>query len=150
MTRTVADAALMMSVLAGPDPRDRHSLPAGDVDWLGSVAGAGSDGLSGLRVAFSPRTSATWRWDPEVREIAARAAAVFEKDLGCVVDQADPGWENPFDSFWGLVVADTDLAGMRAMVDEHGAEMSPHLVELVRRPWTGGGTDHGRGWSARR
>jgi len=43
MTRTVADAALMMSVLAGPDPRDRHSLPAGDVDWLGSVAGAGSD-----------------------------------------------------------------------------------------------------------
>jgi len=25
---------------------------------------------------------------------------------------------------------------MRAMVDEHGAEMSPHLVELVRRPWT--------------
>ncbi|MGQ4424584.1 amidase, partial [Streptomyces violaceoruber] len=32
MTRTVADAALLMSVLAGPDPRDRYSLPAGDVD----------------------------------------------------------------------------------------------------------------------
>jgi aspartyl-tRNA(Asn)/glutamyl-tRNA(Gln) amidotransferase subunit A len=135
MTRTVADAALMMSVLAGPDPRDRHSLPAGDVDWLGSVSGAGSDGLSGLRVAFSPDLGYL-AVDPEVREIAARAAAVFEKDLGCVVEQADPGWENPFDSFWGLVVADTDLAGMRAMVDEHGAEMSPHLVELVRRPWT--------------
>ncbi|MDT7557971.1 MAG: aspartyl-tRNA(Asn)/glutamyl-tRNA(Gln) amidotransferase subunit [Pseudonocardiales bacterium] len=135
MTRTVADAALMMSVLAGPDPRDRHSLPAGDVDWLGSVAEGRSDGLSGLRVAFSPDLGYL-AVDPEVREIAARAAAVFEKDLGCVVEQADPGWENPFDSFWSLVVADTDLAGMRAMVDEHGAEMSPHLVELVRRPWT--------------
>src|SRR5262245_33514975 len=34
LTRTVADAALLMSVVAGPDPRDRRSLPAGDVDWL--------------------------------------------------------------------------------------------------------------------
>src|SRR5437762_7729654 len=49
MTRTVADASLMMSVLAGPDPRDRHSLPAGDIDWLGAPHGE----LTGLRVAFS-------------------------------------------------------------------------------------------------
>jgi aspartyl-tRNA(Asn)/glutamyl-tRNA(Gln) amidotransferase subunit A len=27
LTRTVADAALAMSVTAGPDPRDRHSMP---------------------------------------------------------------------------------------------------------------------------
>jgi len=38
ITRTVADAALLMSVLAGPDPRDRHSLPAGDV--AGALDGA--------------------------------------------------------------------------------------------------------------
>jgi aspartyl-tRNA(Asn)/glutamyl-tRNA(Gln) amidotransferase subunit A len=29
MTRTVADSALLMSVIAGPDPRDRFSVPAG-------------------------------------------------------------------------------------------------------------------------
>lgn len=34
LTRTVADTALMLSVLAGPDPRDRHSIPCGDVDWV--------------------------------------------------------------------------------------------------------------------
>ncbi|HTF51250.1 MAG TPA: amidase family protein [Pseudonocardia sp.] len=133
MTRTVADAALMMSVLAGPDPRDRHSLPAGDVDWLGSVSGAPS--LAGLRVAFSPDLGYL-AVDPEVREIAARAATVFEKDLGCVVEEGHPGWENPFEAFWSLVVADTDLTGMRAMVDRYGSEMSPHLVDLVRGPWT--------------
>jgi aspartyl-tRNA(Asn)/glutamyl-tRNA(Gln) amidotransferase subunit A len=33
MTRTVGDVALIMSVIAGPDPRDRHSIPVGDVDW---------------------------------------------------------------------------------------------------------------------
>ena len=70
MTRTVADSALMLSVMAGPDDRDRHSLPAGDVDWLGSAT-AGGD-LRGLRVAYS----ADWGYaavDPEVRRIVGEA-----------------------------------------------------------------------------
>jgi len=33
MTRTVADAALMLAVMAGPDARDRWSLPADGLDW---------------------------------------------------------------------------------------------------------------------
>jgi aspartyl-tRNA(Asn)/glutamyl-tRNA(Gln) amidotransferase subunit A len=33
MTRTVADAALLMSVLAQPDLRDTMSLPPADIDW---------------------------------------------------------------------------------------------------------------------
>jgi len=130
MTRTVDDAALLMSVLAGPDPRDRHSLPAGDVDWLTATRG----GVAGLRVAFS----ADWGYlaiDPEVRAIATRAANVFT-DLGAVVEHVDPGWDDPFDAFWGLVVGDTDLTGMRAMVAEFGEQMSPHLVEMLDRPWT--------------
>jgi aspartyl-tRNA(Asn)/glutamyl-tRNA(Gln) amidotransferase subunit A len=131
MTRTVADAALLMSVLAGPDPRDRLSIPCDDVDWLTAPEG----GVAGLRVAFSPDLGYL-AVDPEVRDIAARAAAVFEKDLGCTVEQAEPGFENPFDAFWALVVASSDLVGMRAMADEHGAEMSPHLVEMLRRDWT--------------
>lgn len=131
LTRTVADAALLMSVLAGPDPRDRLSLPAGDVDW--STAHEGE--IKGLRVAFSP----DWGYmavDPEVREITARAAAVFEKDLGCTVEEAHPGWDDPFEAFWAVVVADTDLAGMRALLDTFGADMSPHLVDILSRNWT--------------
>lgn len=131
MTRTVDDAALLMSVLAGPDPRDRHSIPAGDVDWLNATSG----GVRGLRVAFSP----DWGYlavDPEVRDIAAAAADVFADQLGCEVKEADPGWEDPINAFWSLVVNDTDLTGMRAMVEEYGSEMSPHLVELLARPWT--------------
>ncbi len=33
MTRTVDDAALLMSVLSRPDPRDGMSLPPADIDW---------------------------------------------------------------------------------------------------------------------
>jgi aspartyl-tRNA(Asn)/glutamyl-tRNA(Gln) amidotransferase subunit A len=131
LTRTVADAALLMSVLAGPDPRDRLSLPAGDVDWTTAAEG----GISGARVAFSP----DWGYlavDPAVRQLTARAAAVFEQELGCSVDEAHPGWADPFDAFWTLAVGDTDLTGMRAKIAEYGAEMSPPVVELLTKDWT--------------
>lgn len=131
LTRTVADAALVMSVAAGPDPRDRLSLPAGDVDWATAVEG----GIRGLRVAFSPDLGYL-DVDPAVRELTARAAEVFETDLGCTLEEAHPGWEDPIRAFWGVVVSDTDLAGLRAVLGTHGAEMSPNVVDLLSRPWT--------------
>jgi aspartyl-tRNA(Asn)/glutamyl-tRNA(Gln) amidotransferase subunit A len=131
MTRTVADAALMLSVIAGPDPRDRHSIPTHDVDWIAD----GRRGISGLKIAFSSDLGYA-AVDPEVRGIVGRAVAVFERELGCVVDERDPGWEDPYGAFWGLVAADTDLAGMREMAARYEGRMTPHLVEFLRRPWT--------------
>ncbi|WP_428393979.1 amidase [Lichenicoccus sp.] len=132
ITRSVADAALMLSVIAGPDPRDRHSIPAGDIDWLEC---ARPRTLTGLRVAYS----ADWGYaavDPEVRRVVGHAVRVFESDLGCIVEEADPGFADPAEAFWALVAMETDLAGMRAMVETHGARMSPHLVAMVTRRWT--------------
>ena len=62
MSRTVADGALMLSVIAGPDDRDRHSLPAADFDWLEVLAG----GIEGLRVAYSP----DWGYAAAIRRSA--------------------------------------------------------------------------------
>ncbi len=131
MSRTVEDAALMMSVIAGPDPRDRFSIPAARFDWTESTKGD----VRGLRIGFS----IDWGYaavDSEVRAIATEAARVFETELGCVVEEAHPGWSDPFEAFWGLVAAETDLKGMRKMVAEHGAKMSPHLVAFIERAWT--------------
>lgn len=131
MTRTVSDAALMMSVLAGPDPRDRFSLPDAPYDWRETVKGD----LAGLRVGFS----IDWGYaavDPQVRAIVTEAAAVFETELGCKVDPVVPGWEDPFGAFWGLVAMESDLKGLREMVKTHGHRMSPHLVEFINKPWT--------------
>src|SRR5690348_3324498 len=50
LTRTVPDAALILSVIAGPDDRDRHSVPCADLDWRRAVDGD----LRGVRVAYSP------------------------------------------------------------------------------------------------
>lgn len=131
MTRTVADAALMMQVLAGPDPRDRLSLPAAPYDWRDTVKGD----ISGLRVGFS----IDWGYaavDSEVRRVVTDAARVFETDLGCTVEEVVPGWEDPFSAFWGLVALESDLKGLREMVQTHGSRMSPHLVAFINTPWT--------------
>jgi aspartyl-tRNA(Asn)/glutamyl-tRNA(Gln) amidotransferase subunit A len=130
MSRTVDDAALMMSIIAGPDPRDRYTLPAAPYDWRETTKGD----IKGLRVAFS----IDWGYaavDPEVRRIVTDAAKVFESDLGCTVEAANPGWENPFGAFWGLVAAESDLKGLRKMVKQYGSQMSPHLVAFIERDW---------------
>jgi aspartyl-tRNA(Asn)/glutamyl-tRNA(Gln) amidotransferase subunit A len=49
MSRTVADAALMMSVIARPDERDRATLPEANFKWMDVLRG----GLKGTRVAYS-------------------------------------------------------------------------------------------------
>ncbi len=73
LTRTVADAALTLSVIAGYDERDRLSIRSDDVDWLRATDGD----LSGLRVAYSPDLGYA-AVDPAVRDVVDRAAAVFE------------------------------------------------------------------------
>jgi aspartyl-tRNA(Asn)/glutamyl-tRNA(Gln) amidotransferase subunit A len=131
LTRTVADAALVMSVIAGPDDRDRLSIPSGDLDWRRAVDGD----LRGLRVAYSPDLGYA-AVDPQVRAVVDRAAEVFERGLGCVVERADPGWADPYESFWGVVVNESDLVGLRRLADSLGERMSPHLVDVLRADWT--------------
>ena len=132
MSRTVADSALMLSVIAGPDPRDRLSIPSGDVDWLASARAAD---MRGMRIAYS----ADWGYaavDPEVRRVVAEAVKVFETDLGCIVEEAHPGWDDPAEDFWSLVAMESDLVGMRAMVEGRRKEISPFLLALLDRQWT--------------
>jgi aspartyl-tRNA(Asn)/glutamyl-tRNA(Gln) amidotransferase subunit A len=131
MSRTVADSALMLKVITGPDPRDRYSIPAADFDYVAAIR----DEIRGLKIAYSE----DWGYapvDPEVRRVVSEAVRVFETDLGCTVERADPGWEDPFPHFWTLVAADSDLTGMREMMKGREAEISPHLVALVSRRWT--------------
>jgi len=40
LSRTVRDGALMLSVMTGPDDRDRHSLPEANFDWTRAPEGA--------------------------------------------------------------------------------------------------------------
>jgi len=130
VSRTVADAALVLSVIAGPDDRDRHSIPAGDVDWR---AAAQPGDLRGLRVAYSADLGRV-AVDAEVARVIGEAVGAFA-ELGCDVEAADPGFEDPGAAFAALIALESDLTGMRDLVARHGHEMSPHLVDLITREW---------------
>src|SRR5712691_11038861 len=86
MTRTVADAALMLSVIAGPDEWDRTSLEGAPQDYVRALA----RGVGGLRVAFSPDLGGL-AVDVEVATVVREAARVFD-GLGCVVEEVKPGF----------------------------------------------------------
>ena len=131
MSRTVADGALMLSVIAGPDDRDRHSLPAANFDWMQCLRGD----VKGCKVAYS----SDWDYaavDPQVRKVVDKAVDVFARDLGCNVERAHPGFGDPYYAFWGLVAVESDLKGMREMAEKHAGSMTAHLLEFIRRPWT--------------
>lgn len=93
MTRTVRDAALMLREMARPDSRDWFSLPYLDMDYAAMLPA----GIRGLKIAFSPSLGYA-RVDPEIAAAVAMAARQFA-DLGAVVEQVDPGFEDPVDMF---------------------------------------------------
>jgi aspartyl-tRNA(Asn)/glutamyl-tRNA(Gln) amidotransferase subunit A len=86
MTRSVADAALMLNVLALPDARDWHALPHDARDWRMGL----DRGVADLRIAYSPDLGYA-KVDKEIREIVGKAVAVFE-DLGAKVEEKNPGF----------------------------------------------------------
>ena len=90
LTRTVADTALMMTVMCEADWRDWLALPRDGVDYSAGLEG----GVAGLRVAYSPALGYAKGIEPEVHELVAKAARVFA-DLGATVEEADPGFEPP-------------------------------------------------------
>jgi len=92
-TRTVTDAAVLLNAIAHPDPRDWYALPDDPQDYLQQP----EQGVSGLRIAYSPRLGYA-DVDPEVAALVEVAVKAFE-ELGAIVEEIDPGFENPFPVF---------------------------------------------------
>jgi aspartyl-tRNA(Asn)/glutamyl-tRNA(Gln) amidotransferase subunit A len=125
LTRTVADAAVMLDVLSGPDPSDPFSLarPAEPV-----VAGLRQP-VTGLRIGISP-TFGGFPVDPDVLAVVGQAAAILE-GAGCRVDLSDFMLPAPHGDLCQVV--------RRAM----GDAIADTLVGLLR---AGAYSDDPRGW----
>jgi aspartyl-tRNA(Asn)/glutamyl-tRNA(Gln) amidotransferase subunit A len=84
ITRTVEDAALMYSVMAGPSPLDHTSLPGkprADIE---------PGGLRGLRIAYSPDLGHA-RVDPDVAMVVEQSLTALI-EAGATVDEVTPAW----------------------------------------------------------
>lgn len=87
MTRTVADAALMMQALSRPDARDSMSLPAQDIDWSAFEVDPGH--LRGLRIGLLLEAGCGLPVDPEILAAVNEAARLFER-AGATVEPMQP------------------------------------------------------------
>ena len=137
-TMSVTDCALFMNVLARPDPRDWMSLPYDAIDYRADL----DSGIRGMRIAYSPDLGYA-NVDPEVAQLVANAVHELEA-LGAIVDEVDPGFEDPLDISTGLwfvssktvydslgpagqAVTDPDFASQA----EQGAAFSAQDVQLL-------------------
>jgi len=126
MTRTVDDAALMLTQIAAWDARDPYALPVPTRDYRPSL----DAGVKGLRCAFSP-TLGYAKVDPEVQRLVEAAVGALQ-GLGAHVEAADPGFACPRDAFWVLWTAGCAkiVAGMNAA---QRAQLDPGFVAAAER-----------------
>jgi aspartyl-tRNA(Asn)/glutamyl-tRNA(Gln) amidotransferase subunit A len=116
MTRTVADAALLLNVLSLPDARDWHALPHDGRDHRVGL----EDGVRGLRIAYSADLGYA-KVDDEIAAIVKKAVSKFQ-DLGAFVEARDPGFEDCgplFAAHWfpgaAMIVRNTPAAKRKLM-----------------------------------
>ena len=84
MSRAVRDSALLLQIMSGPHPDTEYGTIA---DEPPDYAAALNDGVSGLRIGWSPDFGGSAAVDPEARDAAERAANVFS-ELGASVEDA--------------------------------------------------------------
>ena len=127
MTRSVADSALMMNVMAGPHRRDSTSVP-GRLRLPLKPAG-----IEGWRIACSPDLG-YFDVDPEVAANTGAAAATF-RDLGASVEEVSIPWTNR--------VLDAGIAHWVAFMHQDPQRMPPERRALLS-PATRDYADHNR------
>ena len=119
------DAALMLSVMAGPDDRDPSSLPRQNLDYVKSASGEAS--IAGRRIAYCPDLGGVVPVDPDVESLCRNAVRTFES-LGCHVEEV------AFDAS-GLreIIAGTRGFGMIARFGERFAKDKHLMTTPLRR-----------------
>lgn len=126
MTRTVADSALFMQVLARPDARDSMSLPAQDIAW--DQFDQGVEKLKGLRIGLMLEAGCGLAVEPEVRAAVEQAARLFER-AGAVVAPMKPfmtqAMLDGLDHFWRM----RSRIDMNALPPDRKAKVLPYIQQ---------------------
>ncbi len=130
MTRTVADAALMLNVIAGPDERDQYSLPPSGVDYVKTLRGS----LRGLRVAWSPTLGFARLVDPEVLALSEAAARRF-REFGCRLETVDPRFSDPSEA-WRAIFCGGIATRLAPYLSDRRADIDAGLIRIIEEALT--------------
>jgi aspartyl-tRNA(Asn)/glutamyl-tRNA(Gln) amidotransferase subunit A len=142
MTRTVDDAALMMSVLSRPDRRDGMSLPPDNINWK-----ALEKSPRKLRIGLMLDLGVGQALEHDVREVAVNAARVFES-AGATVTEIKSVLTREMldglDNFWRARLWD-DLS---RLTPTERAKALPYIVNWAEAGARLSGVDAIRGFNA--
>jgi Asp-tRNA(Asn)/Glu-tRNA(Gln) amidotransferase A subunit family amidase len=127
ITRTVRDAALVLSVLAGPAAADDMTYPVPAQDYV-AAATRDSD-VSRLRVAFSVDMGFA-PVDPDVRRAFAAAMETLAS-LGCELTEAHPATANPME-MWNLFACCEGYASEGPLLERWESQMSDGTADIIR------------------
>ncbi|HEY0523040.1 MAG TPA: amidase, partial [Stellaceae bacterium] len=127
LTRTVADTALLMSVLSRPDSRDHMSLPPADIPWLDL-----DRDVKGLRIGLLLDAGFGLPPEPEVRAAVEAAAQIFA-GAGAIVEPMAPFLTRTMidglDQFWRM----RSWSDLSTLPPDRRAKVLPYI-----RAWTEG------------
>ncbi|MEO7057138.1 MAG: amidase [Caldimonas sp.] len=126
MTRTVADAALMMGVLASPDDRDTMSLPHEAIAWSQLERD-----VRGLRIGLLLDAGCGLPVDPEIAAAVQHAADLFAA-AGAHVERIPPFFTREMldgmDAFWRM----RSWLDWSALPPERQARVLPFIVDWLK------------------
>ncbi|MEM7021956.1 MAG: amidase family protein [Pseudomonadota bacterium] len=134
ITRTVDDAALALSVLAGPHPADPHCLPD-SVDFLA----APTRGIEGKRIAYSPNLD-VFPVDRRVSAVVDQAVRAFE-EAGARVEEVTIGIQRPqqeLSNLWCRLITPLNLQIFQSfkefgidLLKDHREDFPPEYLRWI-------------------
>ncbi|MFC7156337.1 amidase [Halomarina halobia] len=141
LTRTVADAALLLDAMAGAHPADPFSLPSPETGFVAALDAPVTD----LRVAYSPTLDA-FPVASEVRDLVEEATCALA-DAGMTVERAEPGLQGVWDRArrGSLTIFQSKMAALAAGSGEaFGVDLRERMDELsgVVAPMIRRGEEH--------
>jgi aspartyl-tRNA(Asn)/glutamyl-tRNA(Gln) amidotransferase subunit A len=109
-----------------PDSRDWSALPPPTRSYLTGI----DLGVAGLRIAFSP-TLGYVNLDPQV-EARVRVAVEVLAELGAIVEEVDPGFDDPVDAFHVLWFSGAAKSAQQ-FPEESWSELDPGLRDVCEQ-----------------
>lgn len=137
ITRTVADSALVLSVIAGHDPRDSTSSPRPVDDYLAALD---ATRLEGLAIGV-PREFFGEGMDPAVRALCAKTLTLLTERGAELVDVSLPcSTRHAIAAYYVLATAEasSNLARFDGVRYGHRADAPRDLADLYTRSRTEG------------
>jgi amidase len=126
MARSVADAAWLLSVIAGPDPRDSACFPSEPSAFAGRLQRS----FGATRVAWCPDLGGL-PLDARVRSVLESQRKTFEQ-LGCIVEEAHPDLSDA-ESIFLTIRAWRNAAVLGPLLGEHRDRLKPEAIGEIER-----------------